>query len=203
MQFFKSCLTILWGLLFGLLAYASFHVQYEAATKFADMSPPDAAATILDKEQARFDRDNQLYQEKMKKHQDEPVNNPEPTPPKPMRWQSADDPELLKAAQDAISLSQETSQLSSFSIESRKAALGVLGFFYGTISYIFWCFVIVITTKPLVRALDSALGNFMRFVVTPFILTAIVGGVLWLLFGTLFMEIVLPSPLGRLGLLFV
>lgn len=200
MQFFKSCLSIIWGLLFGLLAYSSFEEQYTCATKFANITTADAATVILSKEQNRLRQETKDFEEEMRKHLDAPTNNPAPTSPKPMRWQSVDDPELLKAAEGAISRSKEALQMSSFSIQFRKIELGALGFFYGTISYGFWCFIVVITTKPLDAAFDSALGNFTRFVVTPFILTAVAGGILWALFGPLFSEMILPSPLGKLGL---
>ncbi len=200
MQFFKSCLSIIWGLLFGLYAYSSFQEQYANATKFANTTTSEAATVILGKEEARLRRETKDFDEKMGKHLQEPVNNPAPTPPKPMRWQSVDDPELLKAAEVAISRSKEALQMSSFSIQFRKIELGALGFFYGTLSYGFWCFIVVITTKPLDSAFDSTLGNFSRFVVTPFIFTAVSGGILWALFGPLFGEMILPSPLGQLGL---
>lgn len=193
MQVFKSCLTIVCGLIFGCIAYSMFQLQYDSAIQFANLSATDVATIILAKERARFERETKDFRENSS-------HNSEPTPPKPMRWSSVDDPEIIKAAESAIARSVEVTRMSAFSIQYRNAELAILGFLYGSISYIFWCFVVRVTVRPLAAALDSIAGNFVRFVVTPFFFTAVWGGILWVGFGPIFKEMVLPSPLGNLGL---
>lgn len=183
----KLFLSIISGLLFGLIAFGLFSTHINTATGFAGLQNQQAASLILSKERARYANETKSYQESQQKNQ-------QSTPPKPLRWQYADDPQLIKTAEVAIARSNEIKQMSEVSIAFRKCVFVIFGCFFGTISYLMWCFIVTITTKPLDSVLDSIWGNFKRFALIPFIGTVIAGGLFWIFCGSVIMEAILPSP---------
>ena len=200
MSFSKFCLAVLCGLIFALFAYAWVQTQHREACTFAQMTQSEVAATILEKEQARFASDNETYLKQLQRHQDQPSQNPEPTQPTPVRWQNANDPNLLTVAQNAISQSQDASRLSPFYIDCLSAGNALFGFFVGGISYLIFAFVAFVCTKPLVYILDSPAANFGRLVIVPFISCVLIAGLGFALVDIILVDAIMPTPLFKLGL---
>ena len=173
----KGCLTILSGFLFGVIAYVLFQAEIENARRFAGLDSSNASRII--------------HGEMMKSVSEWNKNNP--SNPRQIPY-TIDDPNLLRIAERAITRSSEISQMSQFMINLKASIVAVVGFLFGSLGYMIICFIVVITTKPLDSILDSAWGNFSRYLLMPFFTLATIGALLWGAVAQVFISIIIGSP---------